>query len=172
MNVKTKLLSIPFFLFACILVVSCVKEDGIKKDNNERRNDASYDLTIIKASGDTIRLIGENIDSNWDPSLLFVYCEADQVNLPTGSLSLNIAPPSQSQAVVESGSLTSADALVGTGEELNARLYLIPEGETRLLVNVVVGGNYFSADIDNMIMIDSQSDEEVTVSGSFVAISK
>lgn len=172
MNAKAKLLCIPIFLFACILVVSCVKEDGIKKDNNEIRDDASYDITIIKASGDTIRLIGENIDSNWDPSLLFVYCEADQVNLPTGSLSLNIAPPAQSKALVESGSLTSADALVGTGEELNARLYLIPEGETRMLVNVVVGGNYISADIENMVMVDANSDEEVIVSGSFVAVSK
>lgn len=150
------LLLIGFF------IISCAKEDG---------KTASYTITIEGGADGTVQLIGEDIDSNWDESLGLIFLSTDDKNEPTGTLTIIISTPFQSMAFIESASLSTVDQLMGTGEEINGQLYNFNSGISSL-ENIVTGANYISGELINLPMINSSTQEEVMVSGTFTAVSK
>lgn len=181
-------------LFAILFTVSC-NDEPLEPDKSDTKDKAEYDL-VLGGIGGGVNLKGENVDSNWDRDLGIVWLGNDENRLPTGTLTLLIDRISTtsgiSQAVISSAALSTADQLVGTGAEINAKTYL-SLGEDELLEygaehgfqwidSVVIGTNYISGslgswvDDDNLegglVMKDANTGEIKVLWGSFTALSK
>ena len=157
----------PFFLVfvasSILFTQSCEKEG----DNKDTIDKASYSLTIESASGDTVQLIGTKIDSNWDSDLGIIWLGTDEENLPTGTLTIFINNINQDKtASAVDITLSTTNQLVGTSENLIAKLYHTGIGE---LKDVVVGANFISASLEEVSMQESNTGEQVKVSGWFKA---
>jgi hypothetical protein len=181
-------------LFATLLNISCVKE-RIKPDNSDTKDKAEYDLIVMGGDGSK-PLLGENIDSNWDPSLGIVWLGTDENNLPTGTLTIIIdtvvTTSGLSQAIITSAALSTSDKLVGTGPEINAKTYLSLSKDELLeggaehgfqwIDSVVIGANYISGKIGSgkvdddvwepWVMKDANTGELAAFWGTFTAIAK
>jgi hypothetical protein len=178
---------VGLFVFAILLIVSCIKE-SIKPDNDETKNKAEYKLFISDKEDD---LIGDGVDSSWDPSLGMIWLGTDQNNLPTGTLTIIIDSIVDNIAVISSATLSTVDALVGTAVEINGKTYsLVGKDELQeefnfdvgiqILDSVVVGANYISGRIGlrdetglyaGWLMKETSTGENHMLTGTFTAIS-
>jgi hypothetical protein len=180
-------------LFATIFTtVSCSKDSVVDEpDNNDIKDKAEYELYIGE-----LELIGKNIESNWDPDLGIVWLGTDESILPTGTLTIIIdtivTTSGIKQAWISSATLSTADKLVGTGPEINAKTYFSLGGEELLgygdankqwIDFVEIGGNYISGRIaiydddsgdliGGWLMKDAKTGEIHGLFGSFTAIIK
>jgi hypothetical protein len=176
-------------LFAILFTVSCIDE-SLKPDSSDTKDKAEYELFINDK-----KLIGENIDSNWDSELGIVWLGTDENRLPTGTLTIFIdtivASSGRNQAWISSAILSTADQLVGTGTEINAKTYhslgkdeLLGYGDahTQWIDFVEIGANYISGVIvvydddgdasGGWLMKDTNTGEIATLFGTFTAIRK
>lgn len=180
---------VGLFVFAILFIVSCIDE-SIKPDNSETKDKAEYELVIV---GKEKPLIGDSVDSNWDPSLGIVWLGTDENNLPTGTLTIFIDTiitfSGEKQAWISSAILSTVDALTGTGEEINGKTYSLltkaemlemgAESGIQFLDSVVVGANYISGEIGRddqglptgWFMKETTTDEIIQLFGTFTAIS-
>jgi hypothetical protein len=160
---------VGLFVFAILFIVSCIDE-SIKPDNNETKDKAEYKLYIAGKE-----LIGDGVDSSWDPSLGIIWLGTDENNLPTGTLTILIdtiiTVNGIKQAFIASATLSTVDALVGTAQQINGKTYrtmsrdemeveLGAETGIQWIDSVVVGANYISGSIDRWEE-DPYSDGEV-----------
>jgi hypothetical protein len=185
---------VVLFVFAILFIVSCNDESiNIKPDNNETKDKAEYELDIV---GKEKPLIGDGVDSNWDPSLGMIWLGTDENNLPTGTLTIFIDTiitfSGEKQAWISSAILSTVDALTGTAEEINGKTYFLldPDEMTELfeaesgvqwLNSVVIGANYISGEIGywdehgddytGWYMRDAITGEIHMLTGTFTAIS-
>lgn len=176
---------VGLFVFAILFIVSCIDE-SIKPDNNEAKDKAEYELVIITNVGKEKPLIGDSVDSNWDPSLGIVWLGTDENNLPTGTLTIFIDTiitfSGIREAWISSANLSTSDTLTGTAEEINGKFYILMEGVgesgIQFLDSVVVGANYISGKIGRddqgiqkgWLMKETTTDEIIQLFGTFTAI--
>lgn len=175
---------VVLFVFAILFIVSCNDESiNLKPDNNETKDKAEYELVIV---GKEKPLIGDGVDSNWDPSLGIVWLGTDENNLPTGTLTIFIDTiitfSGIREAWISSATLSTVDALTGTAEEINGKTYILMEGVgesgIQFLDSVVVGANYISGEIGRddqglqrgWLMKETTTDEIIQLFGTFTAI--
>lgn len=175
---------VVLFVFAILFIVSCNDESiNLKPDNNETKDKAEYELVIV---GKEKPLIGDSVDSNWDPSLGIVWLGTDENNLPTGTLTIFIDTiitfSGIREAWISSANLSTVDTLTGTAEEINGKFYILMEGVgesgIQFLDSVVVGANYISGKIGRddqgiqkgWLMKETTTDEIIQLFGTFTAI--
>jgi hypothetical protein len=177
-------------LFATVFPVACSEDPVVDEpDNSDTKDKAEYRLEI----GD-YKLVGKNIDSNWDSELGIVWLGNDESILPTGTLTIIIdtivTSSDGKQAWISSAALSTADQLVGTGSEINAKTYfslgkdelmeLGMEMHTQWIDSLVIGANYISGKIGHWFdedgiffgwfMKDANTGELHELSGNFTAI--
>ena len=158
---------IPFFL---LVLISCSElTDG------DRRDKASYLITITGSEGGPHILVGENIDSNWDRDNGIIYLGTDDNNEPIGTITLIIGTITGGEANVIDAIVSKTDVRVGTGAELNGRTFFLPEmGGTQKLENIKVGLNYISGtlnlSLEGDVPYSDDPPESVAVTGEFVAV--
>jgi hypothetical protein len=172
-------------LFALFFTASCMDEAVKAGDEDPAIDKAKYDLKI----GD-YHLEGENIESNWDPSLGIVWLGNDEENLPTGTLTILIdtmfTSGGRTHARIASAALSHVDHLTGTGPEINGKTYFSPEKDELPLFHVqgidsVEVGEYFISgklqtwgysgdNSPGWQMKDAQTGEMHTLTGTFTAI--
>ena len=184
-------------LFAVLFTtVSCSKDSVVDEpDNNDIKYKAAYELSIFGDSGYK-KLVGKNIESNWDPDLGIVYLGNDESILPTGTLTIIIdtiiTTSGKKQAWISSAALSTADKLIGTGTEINAKTFLSlskdelqglgAEAHTQWIDSVEIGANYISGRIGHWgedeygevffgwFMKDANTGDIHVLSGTFTAI--
>jgi hypothetical protein len=154
---------------ALLVMISCNKID-----NGDRRDKASYMITITGSEGGPHVLVGEEVDSNWDQDIGVIYLGTDANNEPLGTVTLTIGNITAGEAPIISAIVSKTDVRVGTGDEINGRTFFLPElGGLQKVENITVGANFISGEINLSLEGDvpgSNATESVTVAGEFVAL--
>jgi hypothetical protein len=118
-------------------------------------------------------LIGDDVDSNWDPSLGLIWLSTDKVHEPLGTLTLFIFFGADDKtATIASAVLSKTDHAIGTAAEINGKLYETEDGGNLgvgTLHEVERGPNYIRGKLKELAMTEVTSGESVKVSGWFVA---
>jgi len=130
---------------------------------------STYNLTI-SGSGGNIDLIGDDVDSNWDPDFGIIWLDMDtKLGPPYGTITINIFYINgKSTADISDVTISTQDAISGTGDELNGKHY--HGGEDYKIVNIESNSDYISAEIADIPLEESTTGEAITVSGTFTAV--
>ncbi|MGW8315938.1 MAG: hypothetical protein ACWGNV_10085 [Bacteroidales bacterium] len=167
---ETLLLGIFFF-------VSCEKLDP---NSGDKIDHGSYEITI-SGINDT-KLVGKDINTNWDEESGWIYLGPDDNIEPLGTLTLQIdVPPSSADPIVILDALqTKTDVQVGTSAEINARSYMIREPSDDFpvvraeITDWEIGANYIKGtiyiDMERLQFYSTDTAEYVTLTGTFTAI--
>jgi len=161
-----KLILLPV---ALLVMISCNE-----LNNGDRRDKASYMITITGSKDGPHILVGEDINSNWDQDNGIIYLGTDASNEPLGTITLRIGAITGGEAPILHAVVSKTDVRVGTGAELNGRTFALPEsGSTQKVENITVGSNYISGQVNLSLEGDvpnsGDSTESVNVTGEFVA---
>lgn len=144
--------------FSAFLFATACSDDPVPDDLEikGKKDKAVYELFVAGKE-----LIGDGVNSNWDPSLGIVWLGTDEKNLPTGTLTIlidSIAEDAENGTIayINSATLSTVDQLVGTGAEINGKLYHTLDGDELLGLtdlrflwfdNVEIGENYIEGRI-------------------------
>ena len=164
-------------------ISACSKNDlgDIDDPNTPAPTQSDYDLYIhhSTANGDSIgrHLKGRNVDGRWKREYGEIYMGTDVVNVPVGTLTLGIVPAPSDLIVFEitSAVLSTANLLVGTSEELDARTYVLKAQNTGLFLAREVTGNFIIADslyieMERLTFFPEQEEETIVLKGTFTIV--
>lgn len=168
--VSLSLLTILFF-------VSCEKLDP---NSGNRIAKGSYEITI--SGNKDIKLIGNDVDTNWDDENEWVYLGTDDHLEPIGTLTMQLSVPASSANPIRitDAVQSKTDVRIGTGAELNGRNYVIREPSDDFPVVTAevrdweIGANYIKGtlyiDMERVLNYSTDTAENVTVTGTFTAV--
>lgn len=165
-------------LLALLFTVACDEDPVVDEpDNNDTKDKAEYDLGIFssitalsESSHPDKSLIGDNVSSSWDSELGIIWLGTDEKYLPTGTLTIFIDSIVEQRASY-SAILSTTDQLVGTSQELNAKLFNTVPNEELILEDLEIGANYVSGSIPAALLEEATTGELVWLTGSFTALS-
>jgi hypothetical protein len=172
----SRLISLLTVLF---VLYSCGTDTDIKPNGPiDTPEIAEYEFSL---SGK--QLIGQDVDSQWKPDDGLVWLSTDDKHEDQrelfGTLTLFIGPPiftGSEVLTVSSALLSTTDKLVGTGPELNGKLYsYMPESSTADCEHIEVvaaTGSFIKVNYICMHMQEVNTGEVIKVRGSFTALAK
>ncbi len=148
-----------------VMFISCQKD----KSGKDTAQKDGYNLKITGEDNYELELIGENIDSRWDPYGHTIYLGTDDNNEPLGSLIMTVDSnlAVNKFCIIASASLSKTDVRVGTAGEFNARLYYI-EPEQEFFV-IELNQDLIHGELNDVSMKDANTGEFVKVNGWFIA---
>lgn len=157
------------FLFSC--------GSDVEPNVNGTVDKGDYELTINNhTSGETTTLIALEVSTNWDAESGAIWMSTDDIldDQPIGTVTMQIVVDfTRDTALIFPGGLVSkTDRRIGTAMELNPRTFEIVRGSLR---NIVVGGNYISAEILDCDLVQvfvpsGQTPETASLTGTFTAV--
>ncbi|MBE0653379.1 MAG: hypothetical protein IH594_06250 [Bacteroidales bacterium] len=151
---------------------SCRKQD-IDPDSDLSADKPFYKLYIIGAGGagsenNTKTIIGENIQATWDDDLGLIWLGTDSKNLPVATITMQITQLfGDGEGIAENIYISTTDVLIGTSEELNAKLYFAGLED---IENVEVGTNFIKGELKNVAFQEVNTLEKVRINCQFIAM--
>lgn len=181
MKLRLSILGLSLIIIS-ILFISCLKKNTPGDTTN---NEGEYELNVnsFAGSGSDKTLIGKNINTTWDSynqdvGYALIYLGADEIYEPLGTLTLKIEKPTtyngNMQAKVLFAQLSTTDKRVGTGEELNGRLYELKSGNDYYISisemdDVHLRVDAFIFDMYRIAVNQNDEAEDIELSGHFIA---
>jgi hypothetical protein len=176
---KLKLNILVMLILISVLSSSCFKTNDTPGNNKNGIGEYVLNIEVISGSGSSKTLVGEKVDTNYDPNLKTIYLGTDDDNEPLGTLTLEIDSPftasdGNQYANVSSATLSTTDKREGTGGELNARLYKLKAGFEASLPIEELNSDFIKVTdltiiMDRVIVHPEDEPEEIKLTGHFTA---